>query len=140
VDDRLFDPDPEKPRRELPRPDRPVDGKVGKDHPDTSKQAARFVRYAVGTQKAQLLDYVRDGGPDGVTCAEVAGLIGISRNQCATRMGELRDDGWVEPKLGLQGEPVTRVATITSKGETRGVVHVLTIEARIKMGVRWPRR
>lgn len=118
--------------RTLPDPARPVDGKVGRDHPETSQHAAKLMRYKIGSQKSALLKLIADAEPHGVTNAEAAPVLNMSRNQCATRMGELRDDGWVEAKLDATGAKLTRVATITAHGETRGVVHVMTIEGRIK--------
>ena len=68
-------------------------GKVGRDHPDTSKVAARNA--SVRHQKQQLLELVRAAGDDGLTCFEAAPRLGVSPNQTATRMMELREQGLV---------------------------------------------
>ena len=73
--------------------DRP--GAVGRGHPSTSRSAAytpsNVVRF--GTQRHQCLAALRDRGPS--TAARVALAVNLSRNQTATRLGELREDGLV---------------------------------------------
>lgn len=64
-------------------------GKVGHDHPGTSHRAARNAN--VKGQKARLLALLVEAGADGLTCFEAAPLLGISPNQTATRMMELRE-------------------------------------------------
>lgn len=74
-------------------------GKTGNRHPSTSRRAATGVRR--GTQHSALLAVVAVNRHDGVTCYEaadpVARMLGrpISRNQVATRMGELAERGLV---------------------------------------------
>lgn len=109
---------------QLPDPGRPKAGKVGGAHPGTAKEAAQRARYRVGTQKARLLDAVARAGDRGLTNAEAAGPLGCSRNQTATRMGELVEDGWVE-KARAAGGGIVQRATDAS-GEYHGEVYVLT--------------
>ena len=68
-------------------------GKVGANHPATSYRAARTAN--VRGQKARLLEFVRDAGMGGLTCYEASSLLGVSPNQTATRMMELREMGLV---------------------------------------------
>lgn len=99
--------------------DRP--GKVGADHPDTSRRAARSVsnRARFGTQRFKVLAALA-GHP--MTAAEVAAAIGVSRNQTATRIGECHEVGWVEYLSAPSGEVVTR----STSADARGRVHRLT--------------
>jgi hypothetical protein len=66
-------------------------GKTGRNHPGTSHLAA--VSPLKSTQQQQLLDLVEQSGTYGITCYEAwPHMGGISRNQIATRMMELRED------------------------------------------------
>lgn len=101
-----------------------MSGKVGRDHPETAKQAARLVKE--GSQQAAILDILQDFGP--MTAAEITPWLNsylnrssISRNQCATRILELREKGKVTALLDDQGEVVTR----TTEGANKGIVWTL---------------
>lgn len=79
-------------------------GKVGAGHPSTSRRAASRVRR--GTQLSALLAVVVTAGDDGVTCFEATspmrtmlGRTDLSRNQVATRMGELAERGLVTRRI-----------------------------------------
>lgn len=68
-------------------------GKWAGVHPDTSVVAAHTAN--VKGQKARLLEFVSNAGEDGLTCYEASHLMGLSPNQTATRMMELREMGLV---------------------------------------------
>jgi hypothetical protein len=109
------------------------DGRPGKASgraPQTSWRAARNPknRMNFGTQRWEVAAVLLDCGPS--TCAEVAVHVGLSRNQTATRLMELREDGFVAYLYDDAGVRVTRptgprdeglVQTITMSG-----VHALT--------------
>lgn len=121
-------------RQSLADPARPVEGKVGHDHPDTAHEAAAEVRYAVGSQKQRLVEALAQVGFVGLTNAEAAVHLGLSRNQTATRMGELHEDGWAEVPINPEGEPVIRATD--PEGRYHGEVHVLTTAGREALGMR----
>lgn len=93
-------------------------GQVGRDHPATSKQAARSMRF--GSQRHTVLGVVI-GTPS--TAAEVADRLGLSRNQVATRLGELRQAGYVTWATDDHGRIVERA---TGPSDT-GRVHRATL-------------
>lgn len=84
----------------LPDPTTPRAGKVGRMHPATSRTAAELVAPRAGSKRARILDllYANHSRGDrvGMTAAEIGDALGPSRNECATRLGELREQGWVE--------------------------------------------
>ena len=104
-------------------------GKVGRDHPETSKLAA--VKVKSGSQKAQILELLRMSYPHGHTgyglSQEVFNGAGrsISPNQTCTRLQELREEGLVEriPDV-ITGEPLEEA---TTPGNT-GQLHRLTVK------------
>lgn len=80
-------------------------GKVGDNHPSTSRKARTAPnRLRWGTQRYQALAYLARFGPS--TAAEVADSMGVSRNQCATRLLECREAGWVTYLRDESGVPV----------------------------------
>lgn len=127
-------------------PDEERSGKVGRDHPATSKDAAVRARPGFATERALVLDYIASKGDDGATAAEVADALGRSRNQIATRCGELRETGWVEyliardengrPVFAQNGKPILVSRTTSISSSTRGLVQRLRPEAEADYG-RW---
>lgn len=118
----------------LPDASRPTIGATGHGHPDTSRRAAVLGQVRFGTQKARLLSLIAGAGGDGMTAAEAAKRLGLSRNQTATRLGELREDGWVVRLETADGKYVER-ATDTL-GNT-GIVHVLSDDGRVAFTARF---
>lgn len=113
-----------------------VGGKVSDNHPVTSHVAAARVKS--GSQKAQGLIALKAVYPDGLTAFQLSEQIvngsgrNISPNQAGTRLGELRDSGFADPKLDGAGLPEQRA---TTPGNT-GVVYKLTdIGYRTAVGV-----
>tara|TARA_R110000765_G_scaffold324202_2_gene415834 strand:- start:369 stop:854 length:486 start_codon:yes stop_codon:yes gene_type:complete len=100
-------------------------GKVGKNHPETSRIAAAKVKS--GSQKAQIITALSHS-PDGLTAHALSSKVfnsgneTISANQSATRLGELREQGLAAYLYGGVGKPIERE---TTPGNT-GYVHVLT--------------
>lgn len=99
-------------------------GRVSAAHPETSQKAARRVsnRVRFGTQRHRCMDALADGA---LTAAEVADRIGLSRNQTATRLGELREAGFVA-YLVMNGARVTR----PTGPNDEGLLHRLTTAGR----------
>lgn len=97
----------------------PVAGRVGRSHPGTSAAAAADREYRVvwGNDRANCLLYLHARGPQ--TCAVVADHFGISRNQTATRMKELRKMQLVTYLLDADGRPVKRATGPRSSGEVQ---------------------
>lgn len=133
----LFGPDGEVPQelrqRPLPDPHRPVDGKAGRTHPSTSKRAAANVRYKVGSQKAKLVEALRLAGIAGLTAAEAAHFIGRSRNQTATRLLELHEDGWADFARDVNNKIIERP---TDDNGNMGRVHILSLLGRAELEAR----
>jgi len=75
-------------------------GKVGTAHPHTSYKAAVAPRFA--TQRYRVLEVLRDFGQ--ATTAAIADEMRMSRNQTATRVGELREGGYVTFVLDEDGK------------------------------------
>jgi hypothetical protein len=105
-------------------------GKVGRNHPETSKLAARRVKS--GSQKAQILALLRLA-PYGRTGYSLSKQVvngagsSISSNQTCTRLQELREEGLVERCFDdITGIPMTEV---TTPGNT-GHLHWLTDRGR----------
>jgi DNA-binding transcriptional ArsR family regulator len=97
-------------------------GKVGRDHPGTSKHAASVPRF--GSQRWTVLDVLAENGSHGATAAEVATAIaGVSPNQVATRLLELREAGLAARARSEDGGWLRRQ---TSAAGTKGAVHVIT--------------
>lgn len=115
---------------DLPDPEDPKPGKAGRDHPPTSKQSAQRGAPGFATQRGIVLAYVATRSR-GATAAEVADAHGWSRNQIATRLLELREQGWLQHAIE-DGEPVVR----STGGGHSGLVHVLREDARMDYA-RW---
>lgn len=100
--------------------DRP--GAVGRIHPNTSRAAAytpsNVLRF--GTQRYLCLKALRDIGPS--TAARVSVVVGLSRNQTATRLGELREDGFV----ALCRDEHDRYVTDQTGPSDEGIVQTIT--------------
>lgn len=91
-----------------------VGGKVGADHPNTSRVAASGDKRP---QRVRLLQVLAAAGPSGLTCYEAAAKLGLTPNQTATRMMELRE----------AGDAVrTRAERATTPGN-HGLVHVAAV-------------
>lgn len=93
-------------------------GKVSNSHTDTAKRAAALPRF--GSQRWEVLDVVHE--LRGATAAEVADATGLSRNQAAARMLELREAGLLSRARTESG---TYMERSTGPGST-GVVHTVT--------------
>ena len=71
-------------------------GKVGRTHPDTSKQAAQRIEPASGTQRQHVLTAVTATYPGGMTDEELQGELEMNPSSQRPRRGELVEQGWVE--------------------------------------------
>ena len=101
-------------------------GKVGHGHPQTSHTAARQVRS--GSQQALILLALWDGPSTAYRLSTGGRVVNkggypVAPNQIATRLGELRDRGWVTYLRAFEGGPV--VEETTTPGNT-GQVQKLT--------------
>lgn len=105
-----------------------MSGMVGKDHPETSKKAAKSPSNVLrfGTQRHRALQVLDTGS---LTAAEVAARIGVSRNQTATRLLELHRAGLVRYLLA-DGQRVTRPTGPSDEG----LVHEITAAGRAALG------
>lgn len=114
----LFDIEPE-----------PQPGAVGTDHPETSQGAARAVpnRLRFKGQRANVLAVLLEHGPS--TAADVADRLGISRNQIATRLGELRAIGWVDYARDSWG----KVITAPTSSDSDGMVQEITLAGEVAL-------
>lgn len=101
----------------LQRLDRP--GATGSNHPTTSRKAGTTPRK--GSQRLAVLEALTNHGP--MTAHRIAGLVGRSPNQTATRLLELHEDGFVRHVYDADGQPATAE---TTPGNT-GRVHRLTV-------------
>jgi len=96
-----------------------AEGMVGRRHPSTSKEAAARPKFK--TQRYRVLSTLMVLGPS--TCAEVADrLPPLTRNQCATRLKELRGGGYVAYFFNEDGEIEER----PTGPRTHGQVQVIT--------------
>lgn len=107
-------------------PDDLLDGKVGRDHPHTSRQSAHLGIVGFATERARVLLAIAASGSEGRTAAEVTAIVGGVRNQIAARMLELREGGWIVYQTSPNGERVVRA----TDGGHRALVQVLNPEAR----------
>lgn len=89
---------------------------TGHDHPDTSRRAAEMAAPRAGSQRALLLDLALEVGEVGMTAYEAAVTIDRSPNQTATRLQELRDQGWLEYATDEAGNRLERATTPGSSG------------------------
>jgi hypothetical protein len=100
-------------------------GQVGTLHPDTSHKAASHSIPRWGTQRYSVLGaLITLGGT--ATAAEVAVNVNLSRNQTATRLGELREGGFV---AYARDEAGARVSAPTGPTD-EGLVQVITPAGR----------
>ena len=105
-------------------------GKVGNDHPQTSHTAARQVKS--GSQQALILLALWDGPATAFTLSVEGNITNsagypVAPNQIATRLGELRDRGWVTYLRTFEGGPIYE--EITTPGNS-GQVQKLTDAGR----------
>jgi hypothetical protein len=100
--------------------DRP--GAVGRKHPSTSREAAyepnNVVRF--GTERYKALTALRDLGPS--NARRVAKAYGGIPNQTATRLGELRIDGFAARCRDDDGGYLVEETTTGNEG----IVHTIT--------------
>ena len=111
----------------LPDPTETIPLPSGAGHPDTSRKAAELAApragsQRAGSQRALLLDMAQELGEIGMTAYQAAVTIDRSPNQTATRMQELREQGWLEYKLDEHGNRMERP---TTPGPT-GLIQVMT--------------
>ena len=90
-----------------------VIGKTGRDHPDTSFVAARTPTKE--TQQVLVFELVEDADDRGITCYAVAHKLGMSPNQVATRMQELREKPVGDP-MRVWRTPEKRTTTSGNSG------------------------
>ena len=105
-------------------------GKVGHDHPQTSHTAARQVKS--GSQQALILLALWDGPATAYRLSTGGRVVNkggypVAPNQIATRLGELRDRGWVIYLRTFEGGPVVEE---TPTPGTSGQVQTLTALGR----------
>jgi DNA-binding PadR family transcriptional regulator len=89
-------------------------GKVGHHHPQTSHTAARQVRS--GSQQALILLALWDGPSTAYRLSTGGRVVNkggypVAPNQIATRLGELRDRGWVVYARQFPGGPIVEETT-----------------------------
>jgi len=92
---------------------------VGSSHPETSR-AVSTLRF--GSQRWRVLELLA-GHPEGLTADAVGTGVGLSPNQAATRLGELRAGGWVQY---LSDDSGRRLERLTSRGN-RALVQGVTL-------------
>lgn len=72
-------------------------GMVGRDHPDTSREAAEAVEPRTGTQRRRVYDLIREtGGCTDIDCQRVLGLDGNTERPRRVELveaGLVRDSG-----------------------------------------------
>lgn len=74
---------------------------------DTSVRAALGVWPKTGTQRAKVLDAIREAGERGLTDDELIANEVVTFEACRARRGELESAGWITLKIE-DGEPATR--------------------------------
>jgi len=89
-------------------------GKVGHDRPQTSHTAASQVRS--GSQQALILLALWDGPATAYRLSTGGRVVNkggypVAPNQIATRLGELRDRGWVTYLRTFEGGPIVEETT-----------------------------
>lgn len=96
-------------------------GKVGRSHPETSQRAARRPsnRIRFGTQRWQVLETLRHDGRQ--TAAEIAAEVGLSRNQTASRLHELREVGFVRCARDSDGQLLLRATGPKDWGQVQEI-------------------
>jgi hypothetical protein len=63
---------------------------------DTQTAAAAAALPRSGTQRAKVLEVIRQAGPAGLTDQEIAVVLGLAENSVRPRRLELADDGLIE--------------------------------------------
>ena len=84
--------------REVPRPEPSTNiaGKVGREHPETSKVAAARIRPASGTQRAKVLAKLTAAFPNGMTDEELQDSLAMNPSSQRPRRVELVEQSWIE--------------------------------------------
>lgn len=106
-------------------------GKVGRKHPETSHTAATLPGF--GTQRWRVLFAL--GDRHNATAAELADRCNLSRNQCATRLMELREGGYARYLYDDDGEPMRRATGLNTSGR----VHIISALGRRVLDDRVPK-
>jgi hypothetical protein len=94
-------------------------GMVGRDYPDTSHSAAVTPKF--NTQRYKVLEALRDRHR--ATAAMIAVDVGLSRNQTATRLLELRQGGYAMYVLDDQGNPIRNPTGPSTEGRVHELTH-----------------
>jgi hypothetical protein len=81
----------------LTRPD-PEQSRVttGRKHPDTSLKAAERALPSSGSQRAKVLNLLKDSYPGGYTDEEMVDILGLNPNSQRPRRVELCEMKWIE--------------------------------------------
>lgn len=74
-----------------------AEGLARRDAPDTSRDAARRIAPASGSQRMRVLVAIAGAGEMGATEEEITAQTGISPNSVRPRRRELEAGGYVEP-------------------------------------------
>jgi hypothetical protein len=90
---------------------------VGSSHPETSRAVASL---KFGSQRWRVLELLADH-PEGLTACAVGAGIGLSPNQAATRLGELRSGGWVQYLTDDVGAHLKRLTARGNQALVQGV-------------------
>lgn len=89
-------------------------------HGGNAESEAAFKRMAptIPAQRAMVLDMVRNAGPEGLTCKELAARLGVGMNVISGRFTENRVARDIVRKIGADGWPVRRdgCAVYVAKG------------------------
>lgn len=70
-------------------------GKVRRDHPDTSRLAARLIAPKSGTKRQQVLAAIATAEPGGITDEGIQRVLGMNPSTERPRRVELVEEGWV---------------------------------------------
>ena len=88
------------------------EGKVGRTHPSTSRDAAKMPG-----KRSQAIKALKQIAPRGwANAGQIATVLNLSPNQCATRFGELAEAGLIEQALDETGEPITEPTPMRGRG------------------------
>lgn len=90
---------------------------VGAAHPETSRAVATL---KFGSQRWRVLKLLADH-PEGLTADAVGIEVGLSANQAATRLGELRSGGWVQYLTDDMGGHIKRLTSRGNQALVQGV-------------------
>ncbi len=79
-----------------PNPGADIAGKVGREHPETSKKAAGRILPASGTQRSRVLVKLQTVAPEGRTDEELQAALDMNPSSQRPRRVELVEQGWIE--------------------------------------------